>query len=115
MKITENFDDSEFSCKCGCGFNIIDHRLVNRLQVVRDIAGVPIKIHSGCRCQKHNDMVGGEKHSLHLLGLAADWSFGGDGLLKKLCERLINNWSGGFHYYESMNFVHTDIGKRRRW
>ncbi|OFY39603.1 MAG: hypothetical protein A2Z69_00210 [Bacteroidetes bacterium RBG_13_44_24] len=116
MRITENFDEFEFSCLCGCGFNIIDPRLVNRLQVVRDIVNIPIKIHSGCRCVNHNDDVGGENGSLHLLGLAADWSLeDGDSLLKKLCEKLIGNWSGGFHYYELLNFVHTDIGKRRRW
>jgi len=125
--ITENFSRKEFSCRCGCGKQDIDERLVNRLQLVRDIVGIPIKVNSGCRCISHNTKSGGASESYHLLGLASDWCLegeDGDSLLEKLCTKLINNWSGGFHFYPERTlpngiiqhpFCHCDIGRRRRW
>ena len=71
---TNNFNVSEFSCKCGCCFNIIDQRIINMCQTIRDALGVPVRVNSGCRCQKHNAKVGGVKGSKHTKGLAADLS-----------------------------------------
>jgi len=110
--ITKNFSRKEFACKCGCGFDDIDHRIVHRLQVVRDILKVPITINSGCRCLKHNYNVGGKPASLHLEGLAIDWSVEDE---EKHMEAgsLLTDWSGGFRHY--LYFIHCDIGKKRRW
>jgi uncharacterized protein YcbK (DUF882 family) len=124
--ITENFSKKDFDCKCMCGLNNIDVRLIQRLQVIRDIVRVPIRIRSGCRCQQHNSKEGGEPESLHLKGEAVDWDFYtkeidpfGETLLKKICTKLLDNWSGGFHYYppkgNNPEFCHCDIGRRRRW
>lgn len=109
--ITQDFSKKEFACKCKCGADYIDERLVHRLQVVRDILGVKIDILSGCRCQDHNLSVGGKPESLHLSGQAADWT------TEKLIEanKLLKNWSGGFHFYKDKGFIHTDIGRKRRW
>lgn len=71
---TNNFNVHEFSCKCGCGFNIIDQRIIDMAQVIRDALGVPVKVNSGCRCEKHNAKSGGVKGSFHTKGLAADLS-----------------------------------------
>ena len=46
--------------------------LLERLEVAREIAGIPFTIDSGFRCSKHNLDVGGESDSAHLYGLAAD-------------------------------------------
>ena len=86
-KDTLNFKVSEFACHCGCGFNIIDQRVINMAQVIREALGVPVKVNSGCRCEKHNAAVGGvrkridpktgkiiSKGSNHMYGLAADLS-----------------------------------------
>jgi hypothetical protein len=120
--ITRNFSLHEFSCKCGCGFNSIDERIVHRLQVVRDILQVKITINSGCRCSKHHIEIYEKLNklppmgSLHLEGFgmakAVDWMVEDE---EKFMEagRLLANWSGGFHQYS--NFTHTDIGRRRRW
>ena len=110
--ITHNFSRHEFACKCGCGLDNIDNQIVHRLQVVRDILGVKITINSGCRCKEHNYAVGGKPASLHLEGMAIDWTVEDE---EKLMEAgsLLANWSGGFHHYS--NFVHTDIGRKRRW
>ena len=74
VKDTKNFKASEFACKCGCGFNIIDQRVINMAQTIRDTLGVPVKVNSGCRCEKHNAKVGGVKGSKHTKGKAADLS-----------------------------------------
>lgn len=110
--ITKNFSLWEFACKCGCGFDDIDVRLVHRLQVVRDILQVEMAINSGCRCHKHNQKIKGKRYSFHLTGQAADWTIEDE---EKFMEagRLLANWSGGFHHYS--NFIHTDIGPKRRW
>jgi len=65
------FKDSEFACPC-CGANEMDKTFVERLDLARDIAGVPFVITSGFRCEKHNSEVGGKKDSAHLKGLAVD-------------------------------------------
>ena len=71
---TKNFKVSEFACKCGCGFDKIDQRVMNMAQALRDELGVPVQVNSGCRCEKHNadPKVGGVKNSKHTKGLAAD-------------------------------------------
>jgi uncharacterized protein YcbK (DUF882 family) len=74
MKLSENFDDSEFKCKC-CG-KLPEHgmnpHLIDLLQRIRNKIGKSISITSGYRCQKHNAKVDGAKHSQHVLGNAAD-------------------------------------------
>ena len=110
MSMTENFKREEFAYK-HCGANYIRDRIVDKLQVIRDIIGVPITVTSGSRCALHNNRVGGAPDSLHLSGEAVDFTC--DGI--KEVAKLLNNWSGGFHYYPEQRFIHIDIGARRRW
>ena len=70
--ITEHFSKKEFSCPCGCGFNDVNPILVERLEMIRNALREPIRIMSGCRCQKHNERVRGKPNSAHLRGNAAD-------------------------------------------
>jgi len=56
--LTRNFSRSEFACPC-CGRADVDMRLVEALQELRDLAGVPVRVNSGFRCAKHNREVGG--------------------------------------------------------
>ena len=70
--ISKNFSRVEFSCKCQCGFSTVDVELLKALEIVRSHFKKPIKINSACRCEKHNDYVGGALHSKHKLGIAAD-------------------------------------------
>jgi hypothetical protein len=129
--LTENLSRKEFACKCGCGYDRINLGIVHRVQLVRDIVRIGIKINSACRCQKHNTDEGGKPESLHLpqpdgTTWAIDFGFYDDenSLLEKLCTKLIDNWSGGFHFYPQRilpdgivqpPFCHCDIGRRRRW
>ncbi|HEY0089662.1 MAG TPA: D-Ala-D-Ala carboxypeptidase family metallohydrolase [Candidatus Lokiarchaeia archaeon] len=112
MYLTTNFNSKEFACKCGCGKDNINIALVNRLQVLRDIINEPITITSGCRCVKHNNSIpGSAPNSNHLLGIATDFTCESIEKLAKLLE----NWSGGFHYYFKRKFIHIDIAHRSRW
>lgn len=75
-KLSENFDDSEFRCKC-CGKlpeNGINPKLIELLQSIRDKLGrsITITYHGGYRCEHQNKLSGGAKRSQHLLGNAAD-------------------------------------------
>ena len=76
MRLSKNFDSSEFACHCGCGFGdthgVVDSRLVEGLQQLRDNLGCAIHINSPGRCTKHNASVGGAKKSQHLLLRATD-------------------------------------------
>lgn len=67
------FKQSEFTCKCGCGLNRMDLRLIKILDEIREHFGKPIIITSGCRCVKHNAKEGGVQGSRHVLGKAADF------------------------------------------
>ena len=68
------FKPSEFSCKCGCGAGLSEMQLafMLRLENAREVAGIPFRISSGFRCEKHNKNVGGVADSAHVRGLAAD-------------------------------------------
>ena len=83
-QISMNFTYSEFTAsKIAEGFHIDNsipseyvkqniHALVTLLlQPLRDACGHPLKVNSGYRCKKLNDLVGGSKNSQHTKGQAA--------------------------------------------
>ena len=65
MRLTKNFNLSEFDCKDGTEMpsellaNVLE--LAENLQVLRDFVGVPIKINSSYRSLSHNANIGGSK------------------------------------------------------
>jgi len=71
-KLTKSFRRSEFTCRCGCGFDGVNTDFINHLQIARDVSGVIYKITSGCRCIIHNRKEGGKSSSDHLTGEGAD-------------------------------------------
>lgn len=76
-RFSDNFESWEFECgdlesPCDCLIHIIDTRLIDRLECLRDDLRRPIHISSGYRCIAHNGLVRGAKNSRHLYGLAAD-------------------------------------------
>ena len=66
------FEAKEFCCHCGCGYCEPHPQLVAILDEVRREYGHRIVIHSGCRCEAHNEIVDGKKNSAHLRGYAVD-------------------------------------------
>ena len=115
MKLNKYFSRSEFSCKCGCGFETVDIELLRVLTVVREHFNAPVTINSACRCVKHNKSVGGAKGSKHLLGIAADIVV--KGVAPEEVYRFLNNYAGnkyGLGLYGSFN--HFDVRPdKARW
>ena len=73
-KIAKNFQYKEFDCHgqgC-CSTTIIDEKLVEYIQQIRDHFGKPVTITSPYRCEVHNRRVGGATKSYHMRGQAAD-------------------------------------------
>lgn len=95
--------------------SILDNvlQIANRLQVIRDILNCPLIITSGVRSEKQNAVVGGADRSAHLTGGAVDFKVPQDRV--EACKNLLQNWSGGFKYYEDGHF-HVDIREGKfRW
>ena len=72
--VSKNFQFREFDCKgkgC-CSSTLIDEKLVEYLQRIREHFGRPITITSAYRCETHNKNVGGATQSRHAQGCAAD-------------------------------------------
>lgn len=69
--VSKNFNYSEFDCPC-CHKNFTPIMFIHKLQQARELAGIPFRINSGYRCEKHNKEVGGVKDSAHLKGMGAD-------------------------------------------
>ena len=123
MKLTKNFNKSEFDCSCGCEMPkevlINIQKLANQLQILRNKVGVSVKINSAYRCIKHNKSIGGVSNSQHVLGKASDVVINGFKASKKFdsISELINDGDmlqGGLGAYDS--FTHYDIRKTKaRW
>lgn len=72
--LSANFKSTEFDCHgtgC-CSKTLIDEKLVEYLQKIREHFGKPVIISSGYRCERHNKSVGGATASKHKQGMAAD-------------------------------------------
>ena len=116
---TRNFKAAEFSCRCGrfdCPHHAVDQRLMDALQQLRDLIGVPIHVNSGYRCPFWNNRVGGVRNSTHVRGIAADIRCGEltPAELARFAEEVPAFANGGIGVYKS--WVHVDVrGKRARW
>lgn len=110
-----HFKKEEFNCKCGCGANNINHKLVQVLEDIRfHFGGNPVIITSGTRCQKHNAAVGGIRGSKHLEGKAADFYIKNITTrnLLSYCQTLVKSGILNYTYTNSKNMkgvVHIDI------
>lgn len=114
---TKNFKVSEFTCKCGCGHNPIDQRVIDMAQTIRDALGVPVRVNSGCRCEEWNRIQKGVKGSKHITGKAADLSCSLGAVkmfetVKKLqAEGKLPDLDYCIRY---KTFIHIDCGGKRK-
>jgi len=65
MQLSKDFQSEEVQCRCGCGADDVDMILIERLQIIRNALGEPIRFRSVCRCPKHNLAVGSFPGSAH--------------------------------------------------
>lgn len=111
-KLSEHFISSEFDCHgSGCCFEtIINEKLVEYLEKIREHFKQPITITSGYRCPTHNKNVGGATGSRHSKGDAADI------VVKGVTPRTVAQYAEsigilGIGLYETQSdghFVHID-------
>ena len=123
MKLTNNFNKSEFECNCGCEMPnevfLQIQKLASQLQCIRDFIRLPIKITSAYRCPSHNKEVGGVSNSQHVLGKAADIQVSDSSpeAIYQVIDTLAEYGhvlQGGLGLYNT--FTHYDIRKTRvRW
>lgn len=71
-RLSRHFRRAEFACRCGCGFDTIDHATLEILEAVRVAFDAAVVVTSAARCPAHNAAVGGASNSQHLYGRAAD-------------------------------------------
>ena len=99
-------------------------KLIENLNVLREVLGAPITITSGYRSPAHNARIGGAKESQHMEGKAADFQVAGvrPKEVKETIEALIKEGKmhdGGLGYYPRSTglggWIHYDIGPSRRW
>lgn len=65
--VSENFNRSEFVCRCGeCGLDQVSDYLISKLQIVRTNLGESMVVTSGTRCSEWNYKVGGSAGSSHV-------------------------------------------------
>ena len=108
-KISKHFSLKEFDCSCGqCKWTLIHPKLLDRLEILRKLAGHPILLTSGYRCQSYQNQLRQENHnaaveySQHCLGKAAD--------IKKPVNLSIETIQALFSFtYESKHFIHVDV------
>ena len=123
MKLTNNFNKSEFECHCGCEMPkevlLQIQKLACQLQYIRDFIRLPMRITSGYRCSSHNKKVGGVSNSQHVLGKASDIQVNDSSpeAIYQVIDTLAEYGhvlQGGLGLYNT--FTHYDIRKTRvRW
>ena len=110
-KLSKNFSVNEFRCglgsPCSCPTTLIDEKLVEYLQKIRDHFGKPITITSAYRCPTYNARpdVGGASGSRHTKGQACDFCISGVEPLK-IAQYAESIGIKGIGLYDT--FVHID-------
>lgn len=77
IQVAKDFHSGELECPC-CKGLVYDQRMIDLLQIMRDIMGIPFVIRSYYRCRIHNDkLLNSSNNSQHLMGKAVDISTAG--------------------------------------
>ena len=111
-KLSSNFQSTEFDChgdNC-CNKTLIDPKLVELLQTIREHYNKPITITSAYRCPTHNSKVSKAKNSYHTKGQAADFTVSGV-KPREVAQYAESIGIKGIGLYETKsdgNFVHID-------
>ena len=116
-KLSTNFQSTEFDChgKNCCSSTLIDEKLVNYLQSIRDYFGKPVNISSAYRCAVHNKNVGGATSSRHKSGEAADIYINGvaPAEIAKYAESIGILGIGLYETDKDGHFVHIDTRTKK--
>lgn len=70
---SKNFTVAEVACKCGCGM-VPEQDFMDKVQMMRDLYGRPLRVTSGARCSAYNAKVSGTgEDGPHTTGRAIDF------------------------------------------
>lgn len=104
-----NFTAAEFSCS-HCGANEINESLLNKLQLLRNKYGKPMKITSGYRCPKHPIEAKKAAPGAHSTGLACDIGVSGSEAHQILLLAMELGFTGiGVQQKGTGRFIHVDL------
>ena len=78
-----------------CAYHLLHVLVEQLLDPIRKAWGAPIVVSSGYRCRELNELVGGAKHSHHLLGCAADLIAGNRDDRRRLFNLIVQLQQGG--------------------
>ena len=118
---SKNLTKAETACKCGCGLNNMDLRLILAFEISRAIEGNnPLTPNSVCRCKNHNEQVQHQadpdyeigsfkSNSKHMYGLAMDLPSKSPARLYRELDKLIPGQYGLICYDWG---VHIDVADR---
>jgi hypothetical protein len=113
-KLSEYFSVYEFRCGlgrgCSCATTLIDDKLVEILQQIREHFGKPVTVTSGYRCPTYNKSVNGATASRHAKGQAADIVVAGvkPAEVAKYAESIGVLGVGLYETDKDGHFVHVD-------
>ena len=120
IQLAENFSLDEFVNESDGYACILDNRLIEAMQKLRNVVG-SIQVTSGYRTPEYNKKVGGVEDSYHLTGQAADCRFDFTGWTEKSMSKLFESCgfsNAGFYTIDGkpgskLNRVHLDVGPCR--
>lgn len=102
------FKKEEFRCRCGCGADTMEKKLILEAEDVRVHFGAPVTVSSGRRCANHNARVGGVSNSRHLKGKAMDFCVKGRSS-KEVLEYVQKKPNIRYAYAIDGSYVHMDV------
>ncbi len=106
-----NFTSKEFECKC-CGSEGINEKLVEKVQLIRDIHKKPLRVTSGYRCPLHPAERSKSAPGAHALGLAVDLAVDREEAYQVLYIALSLSFTGiGVQQKGEGRFLHLDIAE----
>ena len=112
VKLSANFKSTEFDChgRGCCTETVIDDKLVEYLQKIRNHFKKPVTVSSAYRCPTHNKNVGSATGSYHVKGKAADIYINGvaPAEIAKYAESIGILGIGLYETSSDGHFVHVD-------
>ena len=117
VKVSEHFVSTEFDChgRGCCSQTVVNEKLIEYLEKIRNHFNAPITITSPYRCPTHNSRIGGATGSRHSKGDAADI------VVKGVAPREVAKYAEsigimGIGLYETSSdghFVHIDTREKK--
>ena len=126
QKLSKNFNRKEFSCKCGCGQDTVDYRLIIILEELHEqydqIYGECfVKVTSGNRCKEHNARTrGSSPNSGHITGKGVDiqiYYYESSSRVyietHYIYEYLTKKYPNSYGIIKHDDFIHIDVKNRK--